>query len=54
MTASIVGHRPDAGASTAQGPAKRPGEGDDVGVARHVIGSMHALFGSEVQWKFRG
>ena len=52
MTASMVVRRPDAGASTAQSPAQRPGEGDDGGVARHIVSSMHALFGSEVQWIF--
>jgi hypothetical protein len=49
MAVSIVLRRPDAGASTAQSPAQRPGEGDDGGVARHVMISMRALFGSEVQ-----
>ena len=36
MTASILAHRPDAGASTAYSPAERPGEGDDGGCCRHV------------------
>ena len=54
MTASIVMRRPDAGASTAQSPAERPGEGDDGGCCRHVAASMHALFGAEVQWNRKG
>ena len=54
MTASIVARRPDAGASTAEGPAKWPGEGDDEGCCRRVATSMHALFGQEVQWNRKG
>jgi hypothetical protein len=49
MAVSIVLRRPDAGASTAQSPAQRPGEGDDGGVACHAVNSMHALFSGEVQ-----
>jgi len=52
MYASIALHRRDAGASTTQSPAQRPGGVDDGGFHRHLLSSMHALFGREVQYFF--
>ncbi|ODR94988.1 hypothetical protein AUC70_04285 [Methyloceanibacter stevinii] len=42
-----MARRPDAGASTAHSPARRPGEDDDGGEV--LAACMHALFGREVQ-----